>query len=34
MKPNTETLNAIKDIEDGKVFRAGNTDDLFEQLDS
>lgn len=31
--PNAETLQAFKDIEEGKVFRADSLEDLFEQLE-
>ena len=30
--PNAETLEAIQDIKDGKVFHAQNTEDLFQQI--
>jgi len=30
--PNQETLEAIKDVENGNVFRAKDTEDLFMQL--
>lgn len=30
--PNTETIQAMKDIENGDVYEAKNAEDLFEQL--
>ena len=30
--PNAETLAAIQDIKEGKVYHAKNTDDLFQQI--
>ena len=30
--PNAETLQAIEDVRNGKVFHAASTDDLFKQI--
>ena len=30
--PNEETLEAIEDIKNGKVYHAKNTEDLFQQI--
>lgn len=30
--PNKETLQAIEDIKNGKVYHAANADDLFKQI--
>ena len=30
--PNKETLEAIDDIKNGRVYHAGSTEDLFEQI--
>lgn len=32
--PNYETLEAIEEVENGKVFRASDTEDLFIQLNA
>ena len=30
--PNAETLEAIKDVKEGRVYHAKNTEDLFQQI--